>query len=89
MVLDGCRWNSGDTTTNQKWVVAEEKRMMKWNKHEGVADGCQCAISACGGREMMMQGIVNNCTLLGHDAECQDPNTTMMASKIAGERNLI
>ena len=33
--------------------------------------------------------IVDNRTLLGHDAERYDPNTTMMASKQAGEPDLI
>ncbi len=36
-----------------------------------------------------MYRIVNNCTLLGHDAECHDPNMAMTASIIAGEPELI
>jgi hypothetical protein len=36
-----------------------------------------------------MDHIVNNCTLLGHDAEHHVPNTDMMASKIAGKPDLI
>jgi hypothetical protein len=55
MVLDGRQWNSGDTTTNQKLVGAEEKRMEKRDKRGGVVEGCQCTTSACGGREMTMQ----------------------------------
>ncbi len=36
-----------------------------------------------------MYRIVNDCTLLGHDAEHHDPNTAMTASKIAGEPDLM
>jgi hypothetical protein len=36
-----------------------------------------------------MYRIVNNRTLLGHDAECHVPNTAMTASKIAGKLDLI
>jgi hypothetical protein len=88
MVSDGHRWNSGDTTTNQKWAGAEEKKTEKRDERAGVAEGCQCATSACGGREVATQGIVDNRTLLGHDAERHDPNTTMTASKIAGKPDL-
>ncbi len=35
------------TTTNQKWAGAEEERVEKREKHGGVAEGCQCATSAC------------------------------------------
>jgi hypothetical protein len=33
--------------------------------------------------------IIDNCMLLGHDAERHDPNTAMMASKVAGKPDLI
>ena len=33
--------------------------------------------------------IINDRVLLGHDAERHDPNTTMMASKMAGKPDLI
>ncbi len=36
-----------------------------------------------------MHRILEDRTLLGHDAECHDPNTAMMASKIAGKPDLI
>jgi hypothetical protein len=52
MVSDGGPWNSGDTTTNQKWAGAEERKMEKRDKCRGAAEGCQCATSACGGREV-------------------------------------
>jgi hypothetical protein len=73
----------------KNWVGAEEKRIDKRDKHGGVAEGCQCTTPACGGREMVMQGIINNRTLLHHDAEHHDPNMTMMASKIVGEPDLV
>ncbi len=84
----GLRWppiNVFDSTTNQKWVGAEEKRVEKRGKRGGVAEGCQCSTSACGRREGAMYRIVDNPTLLGHDAECHVPNTAMTASKIAGK----
>jgi hypothetical protein len=36
-----------------------------------------------------MYRIVNDHTLLGHEAERHDPNTAMTASKIAGKLELI
>jgi hypothetical protein len=36
------------TTINQKWAGAVEERMEKRDEHGGVAEGCQCATSACG-----------------------------------------
>jgi hypothetical protein len=36
-----------------------------------------------------MYRIVDNRTLLGHDAERHVPNTAMMASKIAGKPDLL
>jgi hypothetical protein len=35
-----------------------------------------------------MYRIIDDRTLLGHDAERHDPNTEMTASKIAGELDL-
>jgi hypothetical protein len=88
----GLKWppiNVFDSTTNQKWAGAEEKRVEKRYKHGGMAEGCQCTTSACGKREEAMYCIVNNRMLLGHDAERHDPNTVMTASKIAGKPDLI
>ncbi len=88
----GVRWaliDVFDSTINQKWVGAEEKRVEKRDEHGGVAEGCQCTKSACGRREGAMYRIVNNHTLLGHDAERHVPNMVMTASKIAGEPDLI
>ncbi len=67
----------------------EEKRMEKRDERRGVAEGCQCAMSACGRREGAMYHIINDCTLLGHDAERHVPNLAIMASKIAGKPDLI
>jgi hypothetical protein len=78
-----------DSTTNQKWVGVEENRVEKRDKHGGVAHGCQCATSVCGWREGAKYHIVDDCTLLGHDAEHHDPNTAITASKIAGKPDLI
>ncbi len=36
------------TTTNQKWLGVVEERVEKRDKHGGVAEGSQCATSACG-----------------------------------------
>jgi hypothetical protein len=36
------------TTTNQKWAGAGEERVEKRDKCGGVAEGCICAMSACG-----------------------------------------
>jgi hypothetical protein len=36
------------TTTNQKWAGTVEERVEKRDKRGGVAEGCQCATSACG-----------------------------------------
>ncbi len=88
MILDGRWWNSGGTTY-QKCVGTEEERVEKRDKHGGLAEGCQCTTSACKGREKAMQGIIDNHTLLGHNAERHDPNTTMTASKIASEPDLL
>jgi hypothetical protein len=77
------------TTTNQNWAGVGEARMEKRDKRGGVAEGCQCATSACARRERATYCIINNCMLLGHDAECHDPNTAMTASKIAGNPDLI
>ncbi len=49
----GLRWppiNVFDSTTNQKWAGVEEKKVKKRDEHGGVAEGCQCAMSACGER---------------------------------------
>ena len=47
-----------------------------------------CTVSASdGGR--WLRGTSLTIALLGHDAERYDPNTTMMASKQAGEPDLI
>jgi hypothetical protein len=73
MVSDSRRWNSGDTTTNQKWAGTEEKRMEKRDGHGRVAEECQCATSAYGGRKVATWCILNNRTLMGHDAEHHDP----------------
>jgi hypothetical protein len=35
------------TTNNQKWAGAGEERVEKRDEHGGVAEGCQCATSAC------------------------------------------
>ncbi len=40
-------------------------------------------------REGAMYRIVNDCTLLGHDAERLIPNKAMTVSKIAGEPDLM
>ncbi len=63
--------------------------MEKRDECGGVAEGCLCAMSACGRREGAMYRIVNDCTLLGHDAERHVPNTAITASKIAGNPDLI
>ncbi len=63
--------------------------MEKRDKHGGMAEGYQCTTSACGRREGATYRIDNDCTLLGHDAECHDPNMAMTASKIAGKLDLI
>jgi hypothetical protein len=55
----------------------------------GMAEGCQCTMSACVRREGGTYHIVEDRTLLGHDAECHVPNTAMTASKIAGMPDLI
>jgi hypothetical protein len=88
----GLRWppiNVFDSSTNQKWTGMEEKRVEKKDKRGGVAEGCQCATSACGMREGAMYYIVDDRTLLGHEAKCHVPNTAMTASKIAGKPDLI
>ena len=89
VAFGGCWLIILHTTTNQKWAGAVEERVEKRDEHGGVAEGCQCTKSACGRREGAMYRIVDNPTLLGHDAECHDPNTAMMASKIAGDPDLI
>jgi hypothetical protein len=61
----------------------------KRDKCGGVAEGCQCTTSACGRLAGATYCIINNHTLLGHDAEHHDPNTAMTASKIAGKLDLI
>jgi hypothetical protein len=46
----GLRWppiNVFDSITNQKWVGTEEKRVEKRDECGGVAEGYQCATSAC------------------------------------------
>ncbi len=63
--------------------------MEKRDEHGGVAEGCQCATSACGRREGATYRIVDNRTLLGHDAEHHVLNTAITASKIAGKPDLI
>jgi hypothetical protein len=78
-----------DSTTNQKRAGVEEKRVEKRDKHGGVAEGCQCATSACGRREGAKYRIVDDCTLLSHDVERHVPNMAMTASKIAGKLDLI
>jgi hypothetical protein len=65
------------------------ERGEKRDKCGAVAEGCQCATSAGGRREGATYHIVNNCTLLGHDAKRNDQNMAMMASKIAGKPDLI
>jgi hypothetical protein len=61
----------------------------KRDKREGVVEGCQCTTSLCGRRERVMYCIVDNCTMLCHDAERHDPNTAMTTSKIDVEPDLI
>jgi hypothetical protein len=61
----------------------------KTDERGGVAEGCQCTTSACGRREGATYRIFDNCTLLGHDAECHDPNMAMTASEIGGKLGLI
>ncbi len=88
----GLRWppiNVFDSTTHQKWAGVEEKRVEKRDKRGGVGEGCQCTTSACGRREGATNHIINDRTLLCHDAERHDPNTAMAASKIAGKPDLI
>ncbi len=63
--------------------------MKRRDERGGVAEGCQCATSACRRRVGATYHIVNDRTMLGHDAEHHDPNTAMTASKIAGEPDLI
>jgi hypothetical protein len=65
------------------------ERLEKRDKCAGVAEGYQCATSACGRREGATYCIVDNCTLLGHDVEHHDLNTVMTASKISGKLDLI
>jgi hypothetical protein len=49
IVAFGGRWSIIlHTTTNQKWAGAVEERVEKRDKCGGVAEGCQCATSACG-----------------------------------------
>ena len=61
--------------------------MEERDKCGGVAEGCLCTTSACGVKEVTKR-IVDNHTLLGHDAEHHDPNTATTASKLAGEPDL-
>ncbi len=45
----GGRWSIVlHITTYQKWVGVGEERVEKRDKCGGVAEGCQCATSACG-----------------------------------------
>jgi hypothetical protein len=63
-----------------------------WRRGTNVGEwqrDAKCTTSACGRWEGATYRIVDNCTLLGHDAERHDPNTAMMASKIAGKLDLI
>jgi hypothetical protein len=74
-----------DTTNNQKWADAEEKRTEEREECGEVAEGSKFVTSACRGREMVMYHIINDCTLQGHYAECHDPNTVTTASKLVGK----
>jgi hypothetical protein len=74
------------TKNGRAW---RKETVEKRDKCGGVAEGCQCTMSVCGRREGAMYRTVDDCTLLGHDAEHHDPNTAATASKIAGKLDLI
>jgi hypothetical protein len=48
MAFGGCWLIILHTTTNQKWAGDEEERVEKRDKCWGMAEGCQCTMSACG-----------------------------------------